>query len=193
MTVRSVLFGHAEPGQVAVESPGWAALLDRLGSALGAGIAGAGLQLVTGQLSAQLGALVNVDLGGILVDGWRRRAELAAAAEMTSRSPRATAEVPLVDHRILTSQQPSIDVVVNGTPVATLTFDLGIMIDVEGVSATVRHGRLVALRGGRCTAGLGLGFAGHEIAARKTLLDPTVVNLGHGIALLRDAQGQSAR
>jgi hypothetical protein len=67
------------------------------------------------------------------------------------------------------------------------------MIDVEGVSATVRHGRLVALRGGRCTAGLGLGFAGHEIAARKTLLDPTVVNLGHGIALLRDAQGQSAR
>jgi hypothetical protein len=89
---------------------------------------------------------------------------------------------------VLSSHQPSVDLVINGTRVATLGFDLGIMVDVESASVTVHHAHLVRIHSGHFTVKVGLSFAGHDVAVRLVRLDPAAtMTLRRPIPLLRKA------
>ncbi len=71
---------------------------------------------------------------------------------------------------------------------AFLRFELCIELAVNGLVATVRHGRLVTLHSGACGVAATLAVDGRQLAKRETHLQlRPLLHLGGGIPLLRRA------
>jgi hypothetical protein len=186
VTVRAVLFGDTDPAAALDRTPGWRSVLDGLAGVLGP-VSEAGRRLVDRELAGALGGLLSLDLGPVLVGGWRRHRALVAAAHATRDHPAATEVVQLAPHQITTAHHPSVDLVVNGMKLATVEFDLGLTLDLDGLNATVRRATLVSVQGGRCTVTASLACAGAVLASRQIVIDPAVtVSLGDGIPLLAE-------
>jgi len=184
VSVRAILFGDAPATDVVSGTPGWNAVVDGLGAALSA-VSAAGRQLAVRELGSALAGLSNLDVGELLVAGWRKHGILAEAARATRADAAASEVVQLATHRISAAHRPYVEIVVNGATIATVGFELGLTLDVDAVLATVRHGRIAAVHGGRLTVTVALTAAGRDIVARSATLDPAfTLNLGDGIALL---------
>ncbi len=129
--------------------------------------------------------LLQVDLIGVLVAGWREHRDIVAAARRTLAAPGSTELVSLVTHQVTVAQHPSVSVLVDGRRVATLQLDLSIVFDVMALLALISGGRLVALHSGRCDVTVTLAVQGTELLARQAHLElPGTVAVGHGIRLL---------
>jgi hypothetical protein len=167
--------------------PAWRGVLGRLEGPLRS-VSGAGRRLVDRQLAAAIDRVLDVDLGETLVGGWRTHSDLLAAARGTRGHADRSESVTLADHDVTASHHPYLEIVVNGAALARVHCDLGLRLEVEGLVAVVRNGRLVELRGGGLGASATLGCEGIEIAARRLVgLQPlAVVSIGSGIALLAD-------
>ncbi len=186
VTVRAVLFGDTDPVVALGRSRGWQGVVGGLGATLGA-ISSDGRSMVERELSRSVVGLLDLDLGAMVVGGWRRHRALIAAAHATETDPAASEVVQLATHRIAATHRPYVDVVVNGVKLVTIHFDLGVTFDVDNLAGTVRRAHLVALHGGRCLTTVGLGCEGRELASRQVTLDlPMTVRLGDGIALLQE-------
>jgi hypothetical protein len=129
--------------------------------------------------------LLDVDLIGLLVAGWRKHHDLTSAARRTLAAPASTELVDLATHQITAAKHPSITVLVDGVRVATLQLDLSVVFDVTAVLAGIRGGRLVALHTGRCDITATLAIDGTDVATRQAHLElPGTIPLGPGIRLL---------
>jgi len=138
------------------------------------------------ELAAALaGLLDDIDIGDVLVAGWRIHGTLQAAARATADDPSAVELVALINHHITADFHPHVDVQINGVPASTVRFDVDVTADVDNLVATVREARLVSLHSGRCVVRVVVSCAGHQLAERSAILDaPATVALGRGIALL---------
>jgi hypothetical protein len=146
------------------------------------------------ELLAGLEAVLDIDLGGLLVAGWRQHSALRRAARATLDAPGSTELVALVTHRIASTHRPQVDLLVNDVLVAAVEFELEVVADIDCLLATVRAGRLVQLHTGRCRVQATLACAGEPITSGGATLDaPLIVTVGHGIALIRPEGGRSAR
>jgi hypothetical protein len=129
--------------------------------------------------------LLEVDLIGVLVTGWREHHDLAAAARRTLAAPGSTELVDVATHGITTTQQPSVGVLVDGRQVATLQLGLSVVFDVSALVAGVSAGRLVAVHSGHCDITATLAVQGTDVVTRRAHLElPSVVPLSPGIRLL---------
>lgn len=93
-----------------------------------------------------------LELKDLLGKGWRTCQDLIDAARRTRVLPSSEELVALAPHSIVSSHQPSIDLLVKETTVHTFVFDLDLEFELNGVLAVVRRARMVALRGGNCAA-----------------------------------------
>jgi hypothetical protein len=129
--------------------------------------------------------LLQVDLIGVLVAGWRQYRDIVDAARRTLAAPGSTELVSMVTHQVTVAQHPSVKVLVDGRRVATLQLDLSIVFDVMALLAGISGGRLVALHSGRCDVTVILAVQGTELLARRAHLElPGVVSDEQGIRLL---------
>src|SRR5689334_8169889 len=129
---------------------------------------------------------LDLDLGSVLLTGWKKHRELLAAAARTQSPPTWPPEerVPLAAHDIALAQHPSVDVLVNGQAVLTIRFELAVTITVDALDAFVRSGWLVGIGAGRCTVKIAFSAQGTELGTREIVLDPRfAVPLGQGITL----------
>lgn len=182
-TVRALLFGAADPADVA--GGAWSDALNAV-PRLSAGARAA----TTGVFGSTLAGLLELDLGQLVVGGWRRHRALRAAAEHTAANPTATELVQLAAHRVVTGHRPYLELVVNGTTTTTVHFDLDLAFDIETLTATVRAGRLVGLQSGRCLVTAALATGGRELVAKQATIDLAAsLPLGEGIALLEARSG----
>jgi hypothetical protein len=132
-------------------------------------------------------ALLDADLLGLLVAGWRAHHELADAARRTLAVSGSTELVDLIKHQITTTQQPSVSVLVDGDQIATLRFALSVVFDISTVVAAIKAGLLTAIHAGTCDITATLNFQGTDMITTHTRLDlPGLVKLGTGIRLLPD-------
>jgi hypothetical protein len=153
------------------------------------GTFGGGHAAVAGEVAAAVGSLLAVDLGAVLVDGWRGGAQLRNAARSSIATPNSSVVVDLARHRISYAYQPHVDLVVDGHPVGSLAVVLSLVFEVASVQATVRAGRLSALRCGQTDLTGALLLAGRQVINRTGTIDAAlVVPLGSGIPLLSAAQ-----
>lgn len=114
-------------------------------------LSGTAMRALTRQLAeVVLSSLDVIDLKDLLVGGWRKYKDLTDAAVRTLAAIGTEELVALAAHRIVSTHQPSVDLVVKGVNVHTCVFDLSVAFDVNGVLAVVRKGELAALRGGTC-------------------------------------------
>ena len=140
-----------------------------------------------------LEGLLEVDLGDALVMGWRKHRALAEAAHRTLATPGSEEIVALATHRITWTASPAVDLLVSEVWVNTFEFELRVELDVLGLTAVVRGGQLVGLRGGECLVAATLTLEGGVLAEGEQRIDLTrTLWLRHPVTLLTPAEPESA-
>ncbi len=103
---------------------------------------------VRDEVAATAAGLLDLDLGNVLVAGWRKHRDLVEAARQTMATPGESQVIPLLTHRVTSAHHPTVEVLVDGLCVHKLPIDLTLTFEVDAVVAVVRQGRLAELRCG---------------------------------------------
>jgi hypothetical protein len=135
------------------------------------GLSNSARKAVRARLADALAPLLDVDLASIVVRGWASATKLRSAGDLTRNDPTRSEFVELAKHTISTSRKPRADLVIAEKVVAHLELELSISLEVECATATVAHGRLLALTAGRCEAAVTLSVGGKQVATRKAPVD----------------------
>lgn len=140
------------------------------------------------EIGAVADGFLDLELGNIVVSGWRKYTEVVDAAKRTLAVPSSKEIVVLAAHRVSWSHHPSIDLLVDEVKVSTLVFELTVEFNLTGVVAVVQQGKLVALRGGQCELTVTLAWEGTPLLLPRTAnIDlALVVALNPTIPLLRE-------
>lgn len=129
--------------------------------------------------------LLKVDLIEVLVSGWREHHDVFSAARRTLDTPGSKELVGLAPHRISTTQQPAVGILIDGKRVHTLQLGLSIFFEVTGLVAGISHGRLAAVHAGRGHVGAALTIHEIEVLTKRTHLElPGHAGLRRGLRLL---------
>jgi hypothetical protein len=151
-------------------------------------VATATRRAVATELASAVAGVLNFDLVGVIVSGWRKYDALVEAARRTAADPSTEEVVELATHRITSVHRPTIDLLLDGVRIGTLHVEATFDCILEGVVATVSRGRLVGLRYGRCNATALVSADEVEIARREGVLDLHMeASLGAGIPLVTEA------
>jgi len=153
-------------------------------------LSGSAVQAVNRQIATVTDGLLALDLGDVLMSGWCKYHDLAKAAERTLTSPGSEEVVVLATHRVSSTHHPSVELLVDGVKVHTFVFELQVTFDLNGVTAVVRRGALVALRGGECVITATFTLEGTPLElSRKGRIDLAgVIQLHRPIPLVRQCR-----
>jgi len=142
-------------------------------------------QAAARETAAAAAGLLDVDLAGLLVAGWRTHRDLTGAARRTLAAPGCTELVDLIRHQVTTAQQPSVTVLVDGRQVATIRLSLTVEFDISALVAGIRTGLLVAVHSGSCEVTATLAVQETDVLTASTHYDlPGVLAVSPGIRLL---------
>lgn len=130
-------------------------------------LSGSALETVDQEIGAVADGMLDLDLGDLLVAGWKKYASLTDAARRTHAAPGSEEVVVLATHQLTCSLQPHVDLLLDGVRLNSFEFDLTLVFEVIGLVAVVRSGDLVALRGGECRVTGTLDLEGAKLAERR--------------------------
>ncbi len=141
------------------------------------------------QLASVTTDLLDLDLGDLLIYGWRTHERLLKAARETRQIPGRQDVVQLGAHRITSAHNPTIELLVDGVRVHTFRFQLTVIFDIGLAALVIRGGLLTALKAGdgAVTGKLALEMPGGdiELAGQQRKIDlHLIISIGHGIPLL---------
>jgi hypothetical protein len=140
------------------------------------------------QLASVTAELLDLDLGDLLIYGWRTRERLAEAARQTRLAPGRREVVQLGAHQVTSVHQPTIELLVDGVKVHTFRFQLAVTFTIEVAALIVRDGLLTALKAGdgavTCTLTLEMPGGDVELVNQQRKIHlHLLINIGHGIPL----------
>jgi hypothetical protein len=141
------------------------------------------------QLASVTAGLLDLDLGDLLIYGWRTRGQLVKAAQQTRQAPGRREVVQLGTHRITSAHNPTIELLIDGVKVHTFRFQLTVIFDIEVAALIIRDGLLTALKAGdstvTCTLTLEMPGGDVELGSQRRKISlHLIINIGHGIPLL---------
>jgi hypothetical protein len=150
------------------------------------------------QLASVTAGLLDLDLGDLLIYGWRTREQLVKAARQTRQIPGRHEVVQLGTHRITSAHNPTIELLINGVKVHTFRFQLTVIFDIDVAALIIRDGLLTALKAGdgavTCTLTLEMPGGDVELVNQQRKINlHLIINIGHGIPLLPADVGDGAR
>jgi hypothetical protein len=186
-TVSTFLFGEDhDTEQALAQSLHEHGVLGSTGTALEL-VSQAGREAASSQVAAVANGLLDLDLGDLVVAGWRKQGQLAAAAERTAANPGSSEVVELATHRVSSAHHPFVELLVNDVHLATVTFDLDIEFVVKALVVTVRDGHVISLHTGACDVAATLAAEGIRLASRRAHFElplvvhwPLLLRLGGG-------------
>jgi hypothetical protein len=187
ITVSTFLFGQDQDTEQALaQALHEHGVLGSMGNALEL-VSEAGREAAADQVAVVANGLLDLDLGDLVVAGWRKQGQLTAAAERTTANPGTSEVVELATHHISSVHRPSVELLVNDVHLATVTFDLEVELVVRALVVTVRDGQVVSLYSGNCDLAVTLAAEGAQLASRRAHLElplivrwPLLVQLGGG-------------
>ncbi|WP_329192500.1 MULTISPECIES: hypothetical protein [unclassified Streptomyces] len=185
LTVRALLLGREERAPDAL-----AETLHAHRAAAGVIPGGRGLtpaadRAVGIELATVVNGFLDLDLVTLVAAGWSRYQALTEAARRTHRHPGSEEVVALATHTITSAHHPSVDLLVDGAPTATVGVDLTVVFKITGLVAVVRDGLLVAVRSGQCAVEAKLAVRDIVVASRKGRLDlPATLRLREPVDLM---------
>jgi hypothetical protein len=142
-------------------------------------------QAAVREAAAAAAGLLDVDLDGLLLAGWRAHRDLTGAARRTLAVPGSTELVDLIRHQVSVAQEPSVAVLVDGRQVATIELGLSVDFDISALVAGIKAGLLVAVHAGSCDVTATLAIQGTDVLTASSHFDlPGVLRVSPGIALL---------
>lgn len=129
--------------------------------------------------------MIDLDLGSLLVSGWRKYSTLLQAARRTAAAPGSEEIIEILTHRVGVASHPSVELLVDEVRVATIHFDLTLDFVIKALAAVIKRGAIVAVTSGRCETTAALAVEGVTVASRTAEHDlHLLVNIGNGIPLL---------
>jgi hypothetical protein len=175
-TVSAFLFGEDQDTEQALaQALHEQGVLGSMGTALEL-VSEAGREAAGNQVAVVANGLVDLDMGDLVVAGWRKQGQLAAAAERTAANPGSSEVVELATHRVSSAHHPSVELLVNDAHMATVTFDLEVEFVVKALVVTVRDGHVIGLHTGACDVAATLAAEGVQLASRQAHFElPLVV------------------
>jgi hypothetical protein len=148
------------------------------------GVVPAVFAIAENRVAEVLTAQLAVGVGDALVENLSTVGALLGAARRTRDAPGPPEDVVLAEYSISKPYEPTVDVLVDGQVVATLSFEVRLALTVRAAEAVVDAGRLTALKIGALVAAATLSLQGWELAAPQArLFDGVVVPLGRGVPL----------
>lgn len=137
------------------------------------------------EIVSVIAGILEIGLVDVLAKGWRKFDALTAAARRSLQTDGTTEIVELVDHEIVSSHRPHIDVMVDGRVIAQIDVGVDVTVELHALTAVVTAGRLSALRSGRADVSAILTIEGVEVARATRRVDlQAEVGLGTGIPLI---------
>src|SRR5215469_1430954 len=100
------------------------------------------------QLASVTAGLLDLDVGDLLIYGWRTRERLVKAARQTRQIPGRQEVVQLGTHRITSAHNPTIELLIDGVKVHTFRFQLTVIFDIEVAALIIQRGQLTGLKAG---------------------------------------------
>lgn len=157
-----------------------------------------GREAAEDQLASVTAGLLDLDLGDLLIYGWRTRERLVEAARETRQIPGRRDIVQLGTHRITLAHNPTVELLVDGVKVHSFRFQLTVIFDIDVAALVIRDGLLTALKAGdgavTCTLALEMPGGDIELVNQQRKIDlHLIINVGHGIPLLPADAGYGAR
>ena len=150
------------------------------------------------QLASVTAGLLDLDLGDLLIYGWRTHERLVRAARQTRQVPGRREVVQLGSHRITSAYNPTVELLIDGVKVHTFRFQLTVIFDIEVAALIIRDGMLTALKAGdgavTCTLTLEMPGGDVELVNQQRKINlHLIINIGRGIPLLPADAGDGAR
>jgi hypothetical protein len=186
LTASAFLFDDEDTGRALARALDEHGVLGSLDSTLGL-VAQTTREAAGDQVAAVADSVLALDLGDLVVAGWRKQGQLAAAAERTAASPGTSEVVELATHRVSSVHHPYVELLVNDMRVTTVNFELDLEFEVKALVATVRDGHLVSLHSGECDLSATLSAEAVRLASRRRHFDlplvvrwPLLLHLGGG-------------
>lgn len=186
LTASAFLFDDEDTGRALAQALDEHGVLGSLDTALGL-VARTTREAASDQVAAAADGLLGLDLGDLVIAGWRKQGQLAAAAERTAANPGTSELVELATHRVSSVHHPYVELLVNDVRVTTVNFELDLEFEITALVATVRDGHLVSLHSGDCDLSATLTAAGVRLASRRRHFDlplavrwPLLLRLGGG-------------
>jgi len=153
--------------------------------AIGTRLSGPGKAAVGRAVGSAADTLLDLDLGEMLLAGWRTYEALRKAARSTVTEPSSTELVELASHRITSTYEPHVDLYVDDKKLYELKLTLSVLFEVHSLIATVRAAHLVDLQCGRCDVTGKMSWSGGTLLEKSGQIEaPLVVPLGSGVPLL---------
>jgi hypothetical protein len=118
-------------------------------------------------LIVKLCEALDIEIGNILVWGWRKQGEIAKYRD-SENPPDGSHEVPLLEHTLVSKHSPTIQPVINEVPLAKLKFDISLRLKLKGVKLFIRDGKIMEAKTGTCSGSGSIGYAGFAILEKKT-------------------------
>lgn len=145
----------------------------------------AGLDAVGGQIASIGHELLDMGLDTIILEGWRKFADLHEAAQRTLAASGSSEVLDLASHSITSQHEPRVELRLDDIPVATVEFALSLTFVLKAAVATVRDGRLVSLHSGVCDVEGKLEVGDKQLAKRSGHFQlPMMMRLGSGVPLV---------
>jgi hypothetical protein len=141
------------------------------------------------QLASVAAGLLDLDVGDLLIYGWRTSERVLEAARQTRQEPGRREVVQLGTQRVTSEHHPTVELLVDGVKVHTFRFQLTVTFDIEVAALVIQNGRLTALKAGDSVVSgtLTLEMPGGDadlVKQRRKLSLHLLVRLGAGIPLV---------
>jgi len=163
-------------------------LVHELGTRL-RGLSGEARRALNEEVAATTDRLLDLDVGDLLLAGWRKHQALRAAARATLAAADSEEIVVLASHRLTADHTVPVEILIDDVRVSTLDLGLAAVCDVYGLIVVVRRGLLAEVKSGECALTLTLQVKGIELARRSARVDSRlVIRPGAGIPLLSDEE-----
>jgi hypothetical protein len=129
--------------------------------------------------------LLNVKVIGILAGAWTKYELLKKYADRRDYPPEEIVLLPLAQHTVKSEHHPCIEILLNGSPVGKITFDVTVSLKLESFELKLQDGKIKAVDAGTVQGSGEISFYGVTLVKKE--LEPVTVHasidLGDGISL----------
>jgi len=147
--------------------------------------AGVAWKMVQGNLSQHLARVLDIDVIGLLVDGWNKSRELRKYRDEAAYPPDEVVVVALSKHKLESQHKPHLELVVADRPVGRVSFQIDLALAIDGAQLTIQGGRIKRIATGK-TSGTGtIRCEGVIVGQKEQKLGslPGSIDLGSGIPI----------
>src|SRR5262245_43637582 len=151
--------GWAESLRALQDGPAFSRIVRSLPA--GGGLSGSGAAFAA--IAARIPHLLRLDLGVILVGGWKKIQELRRYTDAKKYKPEETILVEITKHTVTSKHTPTLDIMFDDVKVDTVPFELILTATLDGALLHIRAGKILAVSPGQCKASVELKCEGYSV------------------------------